>query len=174
MGAPKHIWRFPTREAIDKLAMRFGLPNDPGMQDWEYQVADEKRIDEFLAAYETGGLSDDERFTLMETIIESFEDVAHMGGDLSSDSRWQHTLDLLDRNIALHAHSVWYWSCPEAENDDDIFLVGRFVRKILATHRDYFAEPSAPPNSRLPQQLPKSPDIQSSDSQRTSSSGGCG
>ena len=36
------------------------------------------------------------------------------------------------------------------------------------------AEPDAPPNSRLPSQLPASPDIQSPDSLPTPSSGGCG
>jgi hypothetical protein len=36
------------------------------------------------------------------------------------------------------------------------------------------AEPSAPPNSRRAGHLPSSPEVQSPDSQRTSSSGGCG
>ncbi|MBI1175812.1 hypothetical protein GC207_00070 [bacterium] len=36
------------------------------------------------------------------------------------------------------------------------------------------AEPDAAPNSRPPSQLPLSPEVQSSDSQRTPSSGGCG
>jgi hypothetical protein len=36
------------------------------------------------------------------------------------------------------------------------------------------AEPDAPPNSRPPLQLPASPGVQSSDSQRTPSPGGCG
>ena len=36
------------------------------------------------------------------------------------------------------------------------------------------AEQDAAPNSRPPSQLPPSPEIQSSDPQRTSSSGGCG
>lgn len=35
-------------------------------------------------------------------------------------------------------------------------------------------EQDAPPNSRPPSQLPTSPEVQSSDSQRTPSSGGCG
>jgi len=140
MDAPKHIWRFPTRKAIDKLAARFGFANDPGMQDWEHEVADHTRIDEFLAAYEAGGLSDDEKFTLMETVIESFEDVARMEGDLSLDARWQRTLAVLDKNLPLHAYSVWYWSRPEAENDDEMFCVSPFIRKILATHREHFAE----------------------------------
>ena len=143
MYAPKHIWRFPTRDAIDKLATRFGFPNDPGMQDWEHEVADHTRIDEFLATYETGGLSDDEKFTLMEAIIESFEDIARMGGDLSSDARWQRTLDALDKNIPLHAYSVWYWSRHEAEHEDELFYVSPFIRQLLAAHREYFAEQGA-------------------------------
>jgi hypothetical protein len=40
MTATEHDWRHPTRAAIDSLAKRFSLLNDPGMQDWEYQVAD--------------------------------------------------------------------------------------------------------------------------------------
>jgi hypothetical protein len=36
------------------------------------------------------------------------------------------------------------------------------------------AEPDAAPNSRPPQQLPASPDVQTPDPQRASSSGGCG
>jgi hypothetical protein len=36
------------------------------------------------------------------------------------------------------------------------------------------AEPSAPPNSRPPQQSPASPEVQTPDSLRTPSSGGCG
>jgi hypothetical protein len=65
---PEHLSRFTTREAIDRLAQRFGLPNTPGMQDWEWQVAYPARIPEFLAAYAMGGLSDDERFVLLEVL----------------------------------------------------------------------------------------------------------
>ena len=31
--------RHPTRQAIDKLASYFGLPNTLGMQDWELNIA---------------------------------------------------------------------------------------------------------------------------------------
>ena len=54
------------------------------MQDWEWEVASPERIDEFLAAYEGGELTDDERFTLMETLLQSFEDV---DAPLLNDSR---------------------------------------------------------------------------------------
>jgi len=46
----------PTGDAMQKLAARFNLPYGPEyphMQDWEHEVADRRRIDEFLLAYET-------------------------------------------------------------------------------------------------------------------------
>jgi hypothetical protein len=75
VGIPDHLRRYPTWAAIDALAARFGFVNEPGMQDWAWEVADPSRIDEFLAAYEDGDLSDDERFTLMDTMLQSFEDL---------------------------------------------------------------------------------------------------
>ncbi len=57
-------------------------------------------------------LNDDERFTLMETIIQAFEDHP---ASLHANSLWQETLILLDTGIDLHAFSVWYWSDLENE-----------------------------------------------------------
>lgn len=133
MSVPEHLWRFPTAAAIDSLAKRFGFPNSPDMQDWEWEVADAARLDKFLAAYESGELNDDERFTIMETILQSFED---LGPDLRLDPRWPRVLELLDRNIDLHAHTVWYWSDLEQENEEDAWLVTPYLRDILEKHRD--------------------------------------
>lgn len=46
MDVPQRYWRFPTSEAIDALAARFGLSNAPEMQDWEHRVADPNRLPE--------------------------------------------------------------------------------------------------------------------------------
>jgi hypothetical protein len=82
---PEHLWRYPTRAAIDALALKFGFSNTPQIQDWAWEAADSDRIDEFIAAYKSGQLNDDERFALMETIIQSFED---LGEALYADTRW--------------------------------------------------------------------------------------
>ncbi|UFZ05675.1 hypothetical protein LQG66_05000 [Bradyrhizobium ontarionense] len=135
---PDHLRRYPTREAVNALCRRFGFPYHPQMQDWEWEVADAMRIDEFLSAYESGELSEDERFVLMETILQSFEDLRFLEDRPDPDPRWQRVLDILDRNIDLHAHTVWYWSVLDAEDFDDPeqqFWVTPFVRVILAKHR---------------------------------------
>ncbi|PHQ31403.1 hypothetical protein CEE69_31285 [Rhodopirellula bahusiensis] len=132
MTVPEHLWRFPTREAIASLAIRFDVPNEPHMQDWEWEVADPARIDEYLNAYHVGELSDDERFTLMETMIQAFDDLP---GPLEADVRWEATLSILDENIDLHAYSVWYWSDLEYELGDETWRVTPFLRKLVDKHR---------------------------------------
>jgi hypothetical protein len=109
------------------------------MQDWEWEVADAGRIDEFLAAYTSGELGEDERFTLMETILQSFEESEL---DLSSDARWNEVLTLLEAHIDLHAYSVWYWSCLESDDSQNWFRSTPYVRQILARHRLRLEVPS--------------------------------
>jgi hypothetical protein len=105
------------------------------MQDWEWEVADPKRINEFLSAYESDLVTDDERFVLMETLIQSFEE---SGRSLPDDLRWCQVLELLDKNIALHIYSVWYWSDLENDNADDAWRVTPFLRKVLELHKHRF------------------------------------
>ncbi|ELP29797.1 hypothetical protein RBSWK_06258 [Rhodopirellula baltica SWK14] len=132
MTVPEPLWRFPTREAIARLASRFDVPNEPHMQDWEWEVADPSRLDEYLKAYNGAELSDDERFTLMETIIRAFDDLPV---PLDADERWQVTLSILDENIDLHAYSVWYWSDLEYELSDETWRVTPFLRKLVQKHQ---------------------------------------
>ena len=108
------------------------------MQDWPWEVADPERLDEFLAAYGGDELSDDERFVLMEMILRSFEG---LGRSTGFDPRWARTLEAIDRNMDLHAHSVWYWSALETEDTEDQWLVTPFLRRILSKHRDRLEHP---------------------------------
>jgi hypothetical protein len=138
VSVPEHLWRFPTAAAIDALAKRFALPNTPQMQDWPWEVADPGRLDEFLEAYLDPNLNDDERFTLMEIMLQSFED---LGVKVTIDPRWHRALDILDQRIDLHAYSVWYWSDLENDNRDEQWRVTPFLRQVLAKHRDRLENP---------------------------------
>ncbi|MFZ6768199.1 hypothetical protein ACO0LM_14145 [Undibacterium sp. Di26W] len=138
-----HLCRFSTKAAIDALAIRFNLPNIRGMQDWAYEVADANRIDEYLAAYDSGELSHDEKFTLMAMLLQSFWDAIDEGKSFLQIT-WKHFLDLLERDIDIHIYLVWYWSSvdkPEAdiENPDYMFSISPFIRPILLRHQGKFA-----------------------------------
>lgn len=132
MSVPERLWRFPTARAIASLAARFDVPNGPHMQDWEWEIADSNRLDEYLTAYKSGELTDDERFTLMETIMQAFEDLP---ASLDSEPRWEETLMILDSNIDLHAYTVWYWSDLEDELGEESWRVTPYLRKLVERHK---------------------------------------
>lgn len=93
MKEPK--FRCPTKKAIKSLATRFGFRYSDNMQDWEWEVADYAQIDKIIETYKCNKLSDDERFTLMETIIQSMED---LGLALKFNEKWSKVLINLIKN----------------------------------------------------------------------------
>ena len=135
MSVPDHLIRHPTRAAIDQLSERFGLRNEPGMQDWEIEVADSSRCSEFLSGYENLGLDEDERFTLMWTILQSFEDLET---SLDESTDWQRVLFHLEADIEVHISTVWYWSALDAESDEETWRITPYMREVLSRHRSQF------------------------------------
>jgi hypothetical protein len=94
--------RYPTKAAIEKLAATFKLPNTPDMQDWEWEVADPNRIKEFLNEYKNEKLLDDERFTLLEMLLQSFDE---SDLDLNNNNNWKELLELIRNNYKLHEYT---------------------------------------------------------------------
>ena len=137
MSVPEHLFRSPTRASIEALAQRFELPFDTSMQDWEWEVADSGRIDAFLEAYRSGELDEDERFTLMVTIIQSFEDAPQAP---EADPRWREVLELLTKSIDLHISTVWYWAATDHECLDEAWQVTPSIRKLLHEQSNKFAQ----------------------------------
>lgn len=136
-----HLWRCPTVAAMNALAKRLDLPPPPLAYDWHYAVADPTRIDEFVALYENGGLTDDERFTLMEVILNSVIDaVTEKDTSILTSKTWQKILALLEENIELHIYSVWHYSSVELESVEDAWCIAPFMRTILVRHQERFSQ----------------------------------
>ncbi len=123
---PGYLQRYPTGEAIKSLAKKFNLPHNEYMQDWEYEVADVERIKEFITSYLNDDLTKDERFTIMETIIESFTQNFE---ELKSEENWNQVLNIIEKNISLHISTVHYWSASEvnSEFEQEISLYFRIL-----------------------------------------------
>jgi hypothetical protein len=134
MDVPEHLWRHPAAAAIDSLAGRFGWAVSPSIQDPEAEWADPSRIDEFMAAYEADGLSEDERFLLMAILLNSFE---FADRPLADWPQWARTLQLLDRDIALHVHSVLYFAGPGGSADEG-WRIGRDLWRIAERYANRF------------------------------------
>jgi hypothetical protein len=126
--APKIPDRWPTTAARKSLARRFSLPHEPFSQDWEWEVADPSRFSEFLAAYVSIPLDEDERFSLMEIIIQCIESMDMPS--VESSPQWHSVETLLRAHGGLHASSVRYWSCLEDSDLKDCFRVAGPMRAV--------------------------------------------
>ena len=63
--------RHETAAARQALSQRLGLKDNLEIQDWERQHQDFSRIADWLEAYRSSSLGEDERFLLMELILAS-------------------------------------------------------------------------------------------------------
>lgn len=132
---PENVTRNPTAAAIASLASRFALPNNSDMQDWELEVSDPKRISEFLDCYESGGLNEKECFTIMETILHSYEELE----DSEKEDVFRPRILLaLENNLNLHFYSVWDWSIWESEEKRMHWKITPYMRKIFLKYKHNF------------------------------------
>jgi hypothetical protein len=102
-------FRSVTRKSITKLSYIFKVQDSEFMQDWEWVIADHRRINEYIQLYLKMHMTDDDRFGIMETIIQSVEDLYSRNG--FPPKQWSIVKKLLKRNKELHQYTVFYWSC---------------------------------------------------------------
>ncbi|WP_093195206.1 hypothetical protein [Variovorax sp. YR750] len=119
--------RSPTCAARRELAARFALPFAEDMQDWEWEVADAARFDELISVYCSANLNDDERFSLMEMLIQCAEDM-----ELQSNytAAWSTIEPLLLSRPDLHRSTVAYWACLRGTEPEAQFRVSKNMHKV--------------------------------------------
>ena len=145
MKVPGHLQRWPTSAARQALAARFGLPYDKQMQDWEWEVAHPSLFPAFLAAYACGDLDDDERFSLMECLVQSVADIPTPPGG-GPPSEWDAVAELLRAAPQRHASTIAYWSRMTGEEGWEWAGVGEAMRQVWAEVQGQLAEPTAAPD----------------------------
>ncbi|MCP2026625.1 hypothetical protein L1276_001769 [Flavobacterium sp. HSC-32F16] len=119
-------FRCGTRTAIDKVAKELNMPLDDCMQDWPYEVANSNEIDKYISHYRR--LGDDEKFVLMQAIIQANEDQREEESFLKY---WIVIQDLLIQDFHIHEYTVYYWSCFDNENIEDCWKISPFMRELF-------------------------------------------
>lgn len=119
------------------LSKLLQLEYDHNMQDWDLELADAKRLNEFCDLYESATLSRDHesRFALMELIIASCDDDLNSGPKEKSErdalidiaTRVYH---FLCQEFVLHIHTINYWRLPKEGDITNVFKVTPFMRKV--------------------------------------------
>lgn len=119
--------RFVTRKAIEDLTINLNLQYTlSDYQDWEFIVGKSEDIKEYINYYTTE-VDEDNKFALMEIIIQATEDQTTENDFLKY---LKIVLKLLKENFRLHEYSVFYWSCFQNENIEDCWNISPFMREL--------------------------------------------
>jgi hypothetical protein len=100
--------------SIDRLTALLALNSTGLEQDWDVELADEKRIGEFLATYEGSSLSPDDKFALMALILASADRYVELKSNAPHE--WDRIADILLQERDLHEKTIAYW---RRDGDDD-------------------------------------------------------
>jgi len=119
--------RSPTAAARKALAARFRLPYSDEMQDWEWEVADAERFGEFVDAYRLAELTDDERFSLVELLVQCAEDLKLPS---NYEAAWSAIEPLLLSSPNLHRSTVAYWARLNEVEPQALFQVSENMRRV--------------------------------------------
>jgi hypothetical protein len=145
---PEHLKRYPTQAGREALAARLGLTIDRNAQDWEWEVAGPEHFQRWLAVYRDAPLTDDERFCLMEMLIQCVEDMVPKDEPpevVEQRPEWQAVAELLRTRPRLHASTIWYWSDFGMADSGVTFLVSVPMRRVWAAVEPTLASPDRRP-----------------------------
>lgn len=119
---------YPSKNSIERLSKALHLRSVSNyMQDWEYEVADSKRLSEFISYYEQNSLNSNEKVTLMTLILASYDNyIKAFGEDVDYSKKIK---QFLTYDMELFKNIIEYWSCDE-EDLEDCFAVTPLIRQI--------------------------------------------
>ncbi|GAA0730772.1 hypothetical protein GCM10009430_42270 [Aquimarina litoralis] len=137
MELKEEFVRYPSGLSEEKLAKRFGLYWDNDTQDWEFVVSDFGRISDFLKVYQQELLDDDDKFTLMGLIVSSFDD-GISNFDQETAKYWNICSNILETECYLHYSIMHYWSLLDEKDDQNVFDITPYMRKIWNTVKTKF------------------------------------
>jgi len=101
---------------------------EPFMQDWDIELADAARVEEFCDVYERQFWAEQEKSDLMRLIVASYDDALREGK--VENQMWERISHLLKRDYDLHKDTIQYWSLMDEEDEENLFPATSFVREV--------------------------------------------
>ena len=123
-----------TQKSIKNLTELLQIPpiGDAFTQDWIYEVPTEYRtkayLQKYINAYSLFKLSSEEKYLLMELIIDIANDLLE-SEPMYFSNIWHKISELLSRDQALYRTLIDYWSLHDQEIDD-CFSITPYFRKL--------------------------------------------
>jgi len=117
------------KKIIEQLSKELLLPYTGIEQDWDIEMADSNRINDFLKFFQQNDLSVDEKIAVMSLILASYEDFLNEN-DLEIDNRWKDVSSILETERVIFVDLINYWSLNNEVEEDNLFRITPLMRKI--------------------------------------------
>lgn len=117
------------KEIVEQLSKELLLPYTGIEQDWDIEMANPNRINDFLNFYQKNDLSVNKKIAVMSLILASYEDFL-TENSLESDDRWNDVSLILESERVIFVDLINHWSLKEEVKEDDLFLITPLMRDI--------------------------------------------
>lgn len=112
---------------LEQLSKKLSLPFTGVEQDWEIEMANSNRIDEFIKFYKENDLSEDMKMATMALILASYDDFLN-DKNLTNDDRWNEIKLELNYRKTLFNGLIEYWSMQD--EIEEVFKITPLIREI--------------------------------------------
>ena len=119
-------YRYGTKKAIAELVAQYDYSYADWMQDWPYEIADPKEIENYFQHY-VEQTDDDKKFILMEMLIQALTDIENKN---SFNRKWKLLKEMIIKDFKIHEYTIFYWSCFD-QNLNDCWKISHYMRDLL-------------------------------------------
>jgi len=109
--------------------MELSLPFTGIEQDWEIEMADSNRINDFLEFYNQNDLPTDKKVAVISLILASYDDFLNQN-NLEIDNRWSEIKFILESEKLIFIDLINYWSLSNEVEEDNFFRITPLIRSI--------------------------------------------
>jgi hypothetical protein len=117
------------KEIIEQLSKELSLPYTGIEQNWDIEMANSNRINDFLEYYQQNNLSVDKKVAVMSLILASYEDFLNES-DLAIDDRWDKIESMLKSKRVIFVDLINYWTLCNEVDEDNLFRITPLIRNI--------------------------------------------
>lgn len=121
------MWK---KDAMKYLENELNLSSDSHCQDWDLELADGSRVEEFISYLKEKELNDDAKFALMSLILASFEDFL-IDREQNDLELWREVENELKRNSRMYEILTKQWGLLEHQSSQnhDLYKIERLARE---------------------------------------------
>ncbi|WP_147239356.1 hypothetical protein [Tenacibaculum sp. E3R01] len=118
-------FRCGNGKAIKELVAKYAYLYSDWMQDWPYDIAESKEIENYFQHYDEQ-IDEDKKFSLMEMLIQALTDIEDKN---DFDKNWKRLKSRIIKDFEIHEYTILYWSCF-GENLSDCWKVTPYIREL--------------------------------------------